>query len=277
MTMEEKLLNNLGALCNMVRRIAVEAGDITLQYFDDAGYHGADAKADGSPVTLADQEAEKYIEAELLKILPSVPMIGEESVSEGRKTDLSGHEYFWLVDPLDGTKQFISGKGDYTVNIGLIKGKDPVMGVVYAPVPGELYAGHGPGTAIRWMDDSEKERPISVRSYPTEGVTVVASAAHGNEERLQGFLGQYKVNKLLKRGSSLKICLIAAGKADIYPRFGPTCEWDTAAADAVLRSAGGMVCTLDGTPFEYGGSGPKFLNPEFVAAGPDVFPFPEGA
>ncbi len=273
--MEEKLLNNLGALCNMVRRIAVEAGEITLQYFDDAGYQGADAKSDGSPVTLADQEAEKYIEAELLKILPSVPMIGEESVSEGRKTDLSAHEYFWLVDPLDGTKQFISGKGDYTVNIALIKGKDPVMGVVYAPVPGELYAGHGPGSAIRWMDDSEKERSISVRPYPPEGLTVVASASHGNVERLQGFLEQYKVNKLLKRGSSLKICLIAAGKADIYPRFGPTCEWDTAAADAVLRAAGGMVCSLDGKAFEYGGSDPQFLNPEFVAAGPDVFPFPD--
>ena len=172
-------------------------------------------------------------------------------------------------DPLDGTKEFISGSGDYTVNIALIRNKEPVVGVVYAPVRGELYAGCGPGTAVRWLEENDKEKNIHVRAAPAEGLTVVSSRNHGDPQRLDSFLASYKIARLIKRGSSLKICAVAAGKADLYPRFGPTSEWDTAAGDAVLRSAGGCMTDMAGNKLCYGRSSEKFLNPEFIAAGLD--------
>ena len=261
----QKLLDNLPALCNIVRRVALQAGEITLDYFEDAGFSEAEIKGDGSPVTKADQDAEAHIRKELERITPGILFVGEEMASAGERPDLSQEEYFWIVDPLDGTKEFISGSGDYTVNIALIHKGKPIMGVVYAPAKGELYSGHGDGTAKRWFEDSDKEKDIYVRAIPKRGVTVVASASHGDTERLDHFLTRFKVDKLAKRGSSLKICMIAAGKADIYPRFGPTCEWDTAAADAVLRSAGGYMTDINGVPLTYGGADPKFLNPEFIA------------
>ncbi len=268
--MSSKLLLHRAALCNTVRRIALEAGEITLEYFDEAGYDGADSKADGSPVTLADQEAEKLIQKRLEDMLPGIPMIGEEASAAGHKPDLTGHDYFWLVDPLDGTKEFISGSGDYTVNIALIHKGAPVLGVVFAPAVGELYAGYteesGNTKAIRWLEETGSEKDIRVRRPPREGLTVVASKSHGSSQRLDQYLNDYKVEKLVKRGSSLKICIIAAGKADLYPRFGPTSEWDTAAGDAVLRAAGGVIVDLQGEPLTYGGADPKFLNPEFIAA-----------
>ena len=268
--MSEKLLTNRKALMNMIRRIAVEAGNITLKHFDDAGYQGADTKADGSPVTLADQEAEAYIEAQLKKILPNILMIGEETASERKRADLSAHEYFWLVDPLDGTKEFISGSGEYTVNIALIHNRQPVMGVVYTPVLGNLYAGYtdpdGSTGTVLWKEDSGVEKPLRVRTPPEKGLRVVASKNHGDREELNNFLSGFKVEKLIKKGSSLKICAIAAGKADLYPRFGPTCEWDTAAGHAVLKAAGGIITTTEGSELIYGGDDPKFLNPEFIAA-----------
>lgn len=259
-----RLLEHPGALCNMVRRIALAAGAITLDYFDDAGCD-ADRKSDGSPVTIADRKAEEYITKALRDILPAVPVVGEEAVAAGHVPDLSQSPYFWLVDPLDGTKEFISGSGEYTVNIALIKNGEPILGVVYAPVPGELYAGHGPGTAIRYMDDTETERKIRVRPLPRGGMTVVASRSHGSGSRMDEFLAHYMVARLIKRGSSLKICAIAAGKADMYPRFGPTCEWDTAAGDAVLRAAGGTLTDTANRALRYGGSHKKFVNPEFIA------------
>ena len=261
-----KLIEHPLALCNMIRRVALEAGELTLEYFDESGFDGAQAKADGSPVTLADQKAEALIEKALLDITPDIPMIGEESVADGKIPDISGVEYYWVVDPLDGTKEFVSGSGDYTVNIALVHKDTPILGVVYVPVSGELFAGCGPGTAIRWLEETDNEKSIHVRKAPKEGLTVVTSRSHGNSEKLESFLSEYKVAKVIKRGSSLKICAVAAGKADIYPRLGPTCEWDTAAGDAVLRSAGGTVTDLEGQPLRYGKVGQKFLNPEFIAA-----------
>lgn len=249
-----------------MRRIALEAGDVTLEYFDESGFDGADAKADGSPVTVADEAAEKIITAALKDILPDVMIVGEEAAAAGYRPDTSNEEFFWLVDPLDGTKEFISGSGDYTVNIALIKNGLPILGVVYAPAKGELFAAAGEGTAVRWTDESEKDRKIYVRKPPKEGLTVVASLNHSNDERLEKFLADYKVQKVLKRGSSLKICAIACGKADLYPRLGPTCEWDTAAGHAVLLGAGGIMTDIDGKPLTYGGADPKFLNPEFIAS-----------
>ena len=267
----DKLLSYPKALCEQVKRLAVEAGDITLDYFDEGGVD-SQQKEDGSPVTLADQHAEKVIIKGLNEMTPSVPVVGEESMAAGKKPDISKSDYFWLVDPLDGTKEFISGSGDFTVNIALIFNGDPVLGVVYAPYHGLLYAGFGLGTATKWLEDTDIEKKILTRRAPVEGLTVVASKSHGKGEKLDKFLTDYKVKKLLKKGSSLKICAVAAGKADIYPRFGPTCEWDTAAADAILRAAGGVMTDTDGNPLVYGGRREGFLNPEFIAWSGDLAP-----
>lgn len=264
--MSKKLLEHLPALCNVVRSIAEEAGLVTLDYFDAAGCGGIDTKGDGSPVTAADLAAEAIIEKALGALIPGIPVVGEEAVSKGRLPGLSQVEHFWLVDPVDGTKEFISGSGDYTVNIALVRKGEPVLGVVYAPAKGEMYAGCGPGTAVRFLEDTGREKQIEVRKPPERGLTVVASRSHGDAGRLDAFLSGYKVEKLLKRGSSLKICAVAAGKADLYPRFGPTCEWDTAAGDAVLRSAGGIMTDFSGAPLTYGKSAEGFVNPEFVAS-----------
>ena len=266
-----KLLQNPGALCNMVRRIALEAGEVTLEYFDMPGDDGVEAKDDGSPVTKADREAEALIQAALLEITPGVPFVGEEASAGGRVPDLSGHDYFWLVDPLDGTREFIAGSDEFTVNIALIKAGEPLLGVVYAPATGILYAAHGPESAVRWSEESGKDKPISVRPLPRDGLTVISSKAHGSNESLLAFLERFKVKKTIKRGSSLKICAIAEGRADLYPRFGRTCEWDTAAGDAVLRAAGGVITDMDGQALRYGGLQPGFYNPEFVASSFDCF------
>lgn len=279
--MSSKLLEYPAALCNQIRRIAIEAGELTLDYFDDAGCDH-ELKSDHSPVTLADKKAEALIAKALKDILPDIPMIGEEDVACGNQCDHTTSDYFWLVDPLDGTKEFISGSGEYTVNIALLKnplapsgrgvggeGATPVLGIVYAPWFGDLYAGFGPGTAFKWHQDSGVEKPISVRPIPREGLTVVTSKSHSSGDKLSTYLEQFKINKLLKRGSSLKICAIAAGKADLYPRFGETCEWDTAAAHAVLSSAGGhLVDAESGHELTYGHNrNGKWLNPEFIASG----------
>lgn len=268
-----KLLTNRKALRNILSRVAIQAGEITLDYFEDVGVIDVENKPDGSPVTLADQKAEALIEEELKRLLPDVLMVGEESANERDRPDLSQHEYFFLVDPLDGTKEFVSGSGEYTVNIALIHNRKPVLGVVYAPAIGDLYAGHidenGDAEAIITREETDTEKEISVRPYPPKGLTVVASKNHGSGEKLDTFLSGFKVNKLIKRGSSLKICAVASGKADMYPRFGPTCEWDTAAGHAILRAAGGDITKTDGSEFLYGGDDPKFLNPEFIAAGFD--------
>ncbi|MCM2343266.1 MAG: 3'(2'),5'-bisphosphate nucleotidase CysQ [Alphaproteobacteria bacterium] len=262
-----KLLRHPQALCNMVRRIAIAAGDITLQYFDEAGMDqsNVELKSDGSPLTKADTEAEHFITAALHQLLPDVPVIGEESMARGEIVSISGYDYFWLVDPLDGTIQFKNGNPEYTVNIALIHKGQPVIGVVYAPALGELYAGCGAGTALRWLQETDKEKLIKTRTPPHGGLTVVSSKNHGDLGKLDHFLSAHKVAKRIAVGSSLKICWIAAGKADLYPRFGQTSEWDTAAADAILRSAGGVVENMDGQPLIYGNHGTDFRNPEFIA------------
>ena len=265
-----KLLQHPQALCNTLRRIAMEAGEITLDYFDDSGFDNAKEKDDGSPVTIADRKTEAFIQNALNDVLPEVPFIGEEAYAEGRTPDITGAEYFWMVDALDGTKEFISGSGEYTVNIALIHNLQPIIGVVYVPVKGELYAGHHGGYAIRYSEDTDKEKPIRVRAAPSAGLTIVASKSHGSKERMDKFLESYKVAKTVKKGSSLKICTIAAGKADMYPRLGPTCEWDIAAGDAVLRAAGGIITDIEGQPIKYGKADNKFLNPEFIARSQDV-------
>jgi 3'(2'), 5'-bisphosphate nucleotidase len=269
MALSRSLADHPAALCNVLRRVALEAGDATLEFFDESGFVDARAKQDGSPVTEADRVAEEIILKALAELTPGVPVIAEESAGAGNIPDIAGHECFWLVDPIDGTKEFIAGRPDYTVNIAFIRAGVPVVGVIYAPVPGELYAGYtdqdGNAKAIRYLDDSETEKEIFVREPPRQGLTVVASRNHGDDARLGHFLDGHKVEKLLKRGSSIKLCAIASGRADLYPRFGETSEWDIAAGDAILRAAGGMLLGPDGKPMAYGKADRNFVNPAFVA------------
>ncbi|MBI3440545.1 MAG: 3'(2'),5'-bisphosphate nucleotidase CysQ [Proteobacteria bacterium] len=255
-------MTDLLILARKLIRVVRAAGEMELHYFRSS-VEVMD-KLDGSPVTLADQEAEALIAKELHEICPDTPMIGEESVAAGTVPDIAGGE-FWLVDPLDGTREFITGSGDFTVNIALLRNRIPVMGIIYAPVADELYFG-AEGQAFMSLQ-GKSEQKISVRQAPAEGLTVVASKRHGDPERLKEFLKNKKVVQLTNRSSSLKFCLIAAGLADLYPRLGPTSEWDTAAGDAILRAAGGRVTMLDGTPLVYGKVERKFLNPEFIASG----------
>lgn len=244
-----------------VRTIAHEAGQVILRFYND----GIDVatKLDGSPVTKADQAAEAVILPALHHLTPSIPIVSEEAAAAGHRPDISGGR-FWLVDPLDGTKEFISRNGEFTVNIALVVNGAPVLGVVYAPATGDLYAGCGVGTAVHWAE-GRHDTPIHVRPRPADGLTVVGSRSHGSGEPFESFIAQYPVKERLTCGSSLKFCALASGKADLYPRFGPTSEWDTAAGHAVLAAAGGRVEQPDGSPLVYGKA--DILNPHFVAYG----------
>lgn len=259
-----KLLTHLPALCNVVRRVAIEAGNITLDYFEEGMVSQSFTKDDGSPVTDADRLAEEYIARELRDTIASIPVIGEESCAGGDFPDVSDEEYFWLVDPLDGTREFIQGSPDFTVNIALIKQGVPVLGVIYAPAHGEMYSAHGEGTALRWLEETGNEKSIRVRKPSAGGLVVVASKTRSQQE-LEIFLAEHKVEKIIRKGSSLKICAIASGKADLYPGLSQTCEWDTAAGQAILEAAGGEIVSLEGAPLRYGDSTGGFKNPQFLA------------
>jgi 3'(2'), 5'-bisphosphate nucleotidase len=240
-------------------RIAEEAGIETLRFY---GAPEAVWKADGSPVTAADHAAEKVILPALRALTPDIPVISEEEAAAGVSPEVTGSR-FWLVDPLDGTKEFIKQNGEFTVNIALIDHGVPVLGVVHVPVTGETYAAAGPGTAT--LSVKGEARAIAVRQPPAEGITVVASRSHGSGEELDQFLDGLTVADRRSAGSSVKLCLVARGEADLYPRLGTTMEWDIAAGHAVLSGAGGRIETVDGQPFRYGK--PEFRNPHFVAWG----------
>jgi 3'(2'), 5'-bisphosphate nucleotidase len=221
----------------------------------------AAAKADGSPVTEADAAAEAVI---LDFLRPTgIPVLAEESAAAGRIPEL-GNRYF-VVDPLDGTKEFIKRNGEFTVNIALIENGVPVLGVVLAPVSGEIFVGDADGaySCNTLTGDVTEKRAISVASATP--MRIVASRSHGHEA-LAALCQTMQVESDISVGSSLKFCLLARGDAQLYPRFTPTCEWDTAAGQAVLEAAGGAVVTLDGERLRYGKSGARYLNPFFVAA-----------
>jgi len=243
--------------------IARRAGDeILAVYATDFTVRG---KADASPVTEADERAERLIVPALQALAPDIPVVAEEAVAAGQVPAIGAR--FWLVDPLDGTKEFVSRNGEFTVNIALVVDGAPVLGVVLAPALGRLFAGAAGVGA--WVEDAAGRRPIRCRRPPAEGLTVVASRSHGDAAALDAFLAGRKVASLASAGSSLKLCLVAAGEADLYPRLGRTMEWDIAAGHAVLAAAGGAVRTLDGAPLRYGK--PGFENPHFAAWGaPDA-------
>ena len=250
-------------LLESITEIARQAGQVILQvYATDFAVRG---KTDASPVTEADERAEAVILQALARLTPDIPVVAEESVAAGRVPDIgSADGRFWLVDPLDGTKEFISRNGEFTVNIALIEAGAPVLGVVLAPAQGRLFAGCRSTGAF--LADASGRRAIHCRAVPEIGLTVVASRSHGDAAALDALLQGRKVARLASAGSSLKLCLVAAGEADLYPRLGRTMEWDIAAGHAVLTAAGGSVRRLDdGQPLRYGK--PGFDNPHFIAAG----------
>ncbi|MEM6904171.1 MAG: 3'(2'),5'-bisphosphate nucleotidase CysQ, partial [Pseudomonadota bacterium] len=223
------------------------------------------AKGDGSPVTIADREAEALITPLLKELAPSVPVIGEEATDEGMMPDISGGR-FWLVDPLDGTKDFIKGKGEFTVNIALVLDGRPVLGVIYAPAIDEEYGAFGLGTAFECLGGGE-DRALEVATPDESDLRILGSRNHGDPEAMARFLDGRSIGSFIARSSSLKFCEVAAGRADIYPRFGNTCEWDTAAGQAILEGAGGVVTSTDGGLFPYAKTDRKFLNDGFIAWG----------
>lgn len=247
------------ALLAEVAAIARAAGALILQVYG-TDFAVAD-KVDASPVTAADQQAEALITPALQALQPSWAVVAEEAAAQGHTPQIGRR--WWLVDPLDGTREFVSRNGEFTVNIALIEDGAPVLGVVYVPVQDLLYAGLvGQGA---WLEEQGVRRDIRCRATPEAGPTLACSRSHGDEAATTAWLNGRTVAATIKAGSSLKFGLIAAGLADVYPRLGRTMEWDTAAGHAVLRAAGGEIHDLAGAALRYGK--PGYENPHFVASG----------
>lgn len=249
--------------------LAIEAG-AAIMVIRDRGA-AVREKPDSSPVTDADEAAERIIIQGLKSLLPETPIVAEESMAAGdgpdaRETSGKNAE-FWLVDPLDGTKEFVRGNGEFTVNIALVRNGLPVAGVVFAPALGRLYAGAvGAGASLMELtpDGASDWHPITVRDAPADALVAIASKSHRLPET-DALLARLSLAESRAVGSSLKFCVLAEGGADIYPRFGETMEWDTAAGQAILLAAGGQMLTWDGHPFTYGK--PDYRNPGFLACG----------
>jgi 3'(2'), 5'-bisphosphate nucleotidase len=251
---------DLDRLLPEIVALADRAGAVILEHYQ--GDVAVRAKADASPVTAADEAAEAVILARLAELTPEIPVVAEETVAAGHVPEI-GDGPFWLVDPLDGTKEFLSRNGEFTVNIALIEGREPILGVVLAPARDQAWWGaRGRGATARDADGGT--HAIAVRKAPAGGLVAIASRSHRDAET-QAFLDQAGVGKCISAGSSLKFCLVAEGKADLYPRFGRTMEWDVAAGHAVLAAAGGRVTTRAGAPLLY--RKPGFENPPFIARG----------
>jgi 3'(2'), 5'-bisphosphate nucleotidase len=261
----------LSGLAVDLAQVAFEAGQVILRHYET----GTETrlKEDSSPVTLADEEAEAVILAHLHLLLPKIPIIAEEAMAAGEKP-VPGDRFF-LVDPLDGTKEFIKHNGEFTVNIALVESGAPVCGVVLAPAQGRAFVGDIAGETRAAFElsapvgkpfDIAGAKPIHARPAPADGLVAVVSRSH-RDPKTEEYLAQYKIKSMRDAGSSLKFCLVATGEADLYPRLGRTMEWDTAAGHAVLSAAGGTVTQLDGSPFFYGKVAQDFANPYFVARG----------
>ncbi|MFV1992585.1 MAG: 3'(2'),5'-bisphosphate nucleotidase CysQ [Acidiferrobacterales bacterium] len=254
--LEQKLLKQITA-------IAREAGNAIIEIYHQD--FEVKKKADNSPLTLADQAANEIIISSLRKLTPAIPTLSEESDMVDYEQRQDWHE-FWLIDPLDGTREFVKKNGEFTVNIALISSSKPVLGVVYAPVPDIMYSAiKGLGA---YKEESGSVSGIKTLKYEGESVTIAASRSHSGDSLAQGIERIKKAEgdvKILCMGSSLKLCLVAEGKADVYPRLGPTYEWDTGAAHAVVNCAGGKVVDLQGNELTYNKA--SLLNPEFIVQG----------
>jgi 3'(2'), 5'-bisphosphate nucleotidase len=248
---------------------AVAAGPAVMDVYE----HGGDvqAKGDGSPVTLADQRAEAIVCDRLARAVPPMPVVAEESTAAG--APVTTGERFLLVDPLDGTKEFIARNGEFTINVALVEKGKPIAGAVYAPARGRLWFGGDQAFVCEAavgasLPERHMWRPIHARRAPG-ALVVMASRSHGDSQT-EAFLQRLPIAERQSRGSSLKFCVIAEGLADVYPRFGPTMEWDTAAGDAVLRAAGGVVLDHSGAPLAYGKTASGLRNGAFVAWGDET-------
>lgn len=257
----DQLIASLDAL---VKR----AGEAILDVYARSGDVEFDAKADDSPLTEADRRAHGILAEGLTALTPDWPVLSEESEMPAY-AERSGWNTYWLVDPLDGTKEFINRNGEFTVNVALVKGGEPVAGWVWVPVQATLFRGvtGADGTSAAIVERNGVSQPLKVRSVSPERLDLVASRRHGGEA-LTGLLAdieaRWPVVDLKSVGSSLKICMVAEGHADLYPRLAPTSEWDTAAAHAVLRAAGGDMWNVDLTPLRYNQKD-SILNPHFYA------------
>lgn len=253
-------------LMPQVVSLARKAGALIMSIYD-TGTVEVQIKTDASPLTQADLASHRVIVDGLSRLTPGWPILSEESTNipfEQR----SGWQRYWLVDPLDGTKEFINRTGEFTVNIALIENGFPILGVVYAPVIERMYFAMTGSGAFREMDG--KTSRISVCDYQLGTVRIVASRSHRGE-KLDAFLDRIGEHEVVSMGSSLKFCLVAEGSADLYPRLGPTMEWDTAAAQCVVEVAGGAVEDINGVRLRY--NKPDLLNPEFVVSGNPPFPW----
>ena len=257
------------AILDRCERLALLAGREVMRVFQA----GCDVhhKSDQSPVTEADRESERIILEGLRRAFPEIPCVAEEEAAAGILPAALGRAFF-LIDPLDGTREFVNRRTDFTVNIALVRGGVPEIGVVFAPCTGRFFSGR-PGRAESLEVSAGYEiagrHPVSARKA-AEPLAVVASRSHNTPET-EAYIKSLGAAEIVSVGSSLKFCLVAAGEADVYPRFGRTMEWDTAAGDAVLRAAGGSTCTLDGAPLAYGkrnqADDEDFANPHFIARG----------
>jgi len=255
------------AIAEIFAQLALKAAVAVMRVYDTDSH--ARSKPDKSPVCDADEYAEAIILEGLAEQLPKLPVLAEEAAAHGHKPSCGGA--FILVDPVDGTREFLSHNGEFTINIGLILGGSPCAGVVYAPAMDRLWmAGEKafsctvkPGMALPPLAE---RTPIHVRPTPPDGWTALASRSHADAET-DAFLAKLPVTERRSAGSSLKFCAIAEGEADVYPRFGHTMEWDTAAGDAVLRAAGGIVLDAAGEPLQYGKTKDQFKNGPFIAWG----------
>ncbi|HTV45625.1 MAG TPA: 3'(2'),5'-bisphosphate nucleotidase CysQ [Stellaceae bacterium] len=247
-------------LLEVARQAALAAGEAIMRVY--AQEFDVRQKADKTPVTEADLAAERVIIDMLGSAFPEIPIVAEELVEAEGLPPAAAR--FWAVDPLDGTREFIARNGEFAVCIGLVEDGRPVLGVLHGPAVGLTYAAHGPGTATRQRAGGIAA-PIQARAAAADGLVVVHSRSHENSRRLGEFLQDYPVLGRRSCGSALKFGLIAAGEADLYPRFGTTMEWDTAAGQAILEATGGRVETFAGAPLAYGK--PGFRNDGFIAWG----------
>ncbi len=264
---------NKSQLVSAMRRLSIEAGRAIMEVYDRPEL-GVREKADTSPVTEADEAADAIIYSGLKEAFPDFPIVTEEQ-AETHDLDVKS---FIVVDPLDGTKEFINRRGDFTVNIALVEDGTPTLGVVYAPAKGRMFFTPADGGAVEETGAFDPAtvgptKPIKVSDPDLSALRVVASKSH-RDQATDDYIAQYNVADMVSAGSSLKFCLVAAGEADFYPRLGPTMEWDTAAGHAVLAAAGGMVLDKAAQePLAYGKEG--FRNPFFLALAPGVPVVPE--
>ncbi|MBE0413080.1 3'(2'),5'-bisphosphate nucleotidase CysQ [Yoonia sp.] len=257
-----------GKLTNVMRDLALQAGDKIMEIYAADDFE-VRVKSDASPVTAADEAADAIISAGLRAAFPDVPLVTEEQAASHGQTVST----FLIVDPLDGTKEFINRRGDFTVNIAYVVDGVPLRGIVYAPAKARLFYTDADGQAVEETGPFAKDtigatQPLAVGRPDNNALLVVASKSH-RDQATDDYISKYAVHDLRSAGSSLKFCLVATGEADLYPRLGRTMEWDTAAGHAVLVGAGGDVVRFDAhTPLRYGKKG--FENPFFIAYAPGV-------